>query len=293
MPLWVTVLVVCALLIVIWVRHRKRGHAEALLDEHARRRTTGGPAASTPVSRWREANRLFRAGDPEGLRRLEVIAAASPRHRQAVVATWLAALRGGVSRGLDPTWRTLVERTLVAHLRPGPGFWPGMALDADGAILVDLDLSGCRVGEVSFRGAVFVGDTRLTTMTVTGTADFTAARFLRHADFHDTLFARSATFAFAVFCGNVSLAGARVTGDAVLSDVKVSGRATLSGAEFSGAADLRRVFFGGRALFTDAVFGQDASFAGAWFRGRTDVGTAIIAADVDFTGARFGHRVHR
>ncbi|MBW4722113.1 pentapeptide repeat-containing protein [Saccharothrix obliqua] len=291
MPTWVMWLVVALVLALVVVRHHRRSQAETLLDEHARRRTGGdGP---TPVSVWREANRRFRAGEHEGLLLLAEIGRAVPRRRQDVVDTWLAALRGGVARGLDAGWRVQVQRRLAAHLRPGDDFWPGMDVHAAGAILVDLDLSGCRVAKVDFTGAVFVGDARFAAMTVTGEAVFDGARFLRHAVFTDALFARSASFTLAVFTGNLAFAGVQVAQEARLRAAKVSGRADLRRAEFGGAADFADVFFGGRALFGDVVFHQDALFSRSWFRGWTDVGSALIGEAAGFDGVRFGRRVLR
>ncbi|MEV0679299.1 hypothetical protein AB0I60_22535 [Actinosynnema sp. NPDC050436] len=288
MPTWVMWLAVALVVAAVVVRHHRRSQADTLLDEHARRRTGSGP---TPVSVWREANRRFRAGEREGLLLLAEIGRSVPRRRQDVVDTWLAALRGGVSRGLDSPWRTAVQRELVAHLRPGDDYWPGMAVHASGAILVDFDLSGCRVGEVDFTGAVFVGDARFAAMTVTGEARFDGARFLRHAVFTDALFARSASFALAVFTGNLAFAGVQVAGAARLRAAKISGRADLRRAEFGGSADFAEVFYGGRALFGDVVFHQDAVFSRSWFRGWTDVGSALIGEAAEFGGVRFGHRV--
>ncbi|GAA1284998.1 pentapeptide repeat-containing protein [Saccharothrix xinjiangensis] len=285
--------VAVAVVVVVWagVRHARAAQADALLDEHARRRLAPGVAAVSPVSVWREANRLFRSGDREGLLLLAEIGRQVPRRRQAVVDAWSAALRGGVSRGLDVAWRSAVQRELVSHLRPGGDFWPGMDVVAPGAILVDLDLSGCRVGRVDLVGAVFVGDARFEAATVTGDADFSGARFLRHAVFTDALFARSASWSLAVFTGNVSWRSAQVAGDLAASGAKVSGRADLRGAEVHGTADFRGARFGGRALFGGVVLHRDALFGHVWFRGRTDVGSALIGESAEFGHARFGRRV--
>lgn len=290
MSSWLVPLAVTVVVAWVVVRHVRMSDSETLLDEHARRRV-GPDAVPSPVSVWREANRLFRSGEREGLLLLAEIGRQAPRRRQAVVDTWLAALRGGVSRGLDAPWRQEVQRELVSHLRPGADFWPGMDVVAPGAILVDFDLSGCRVGRVDLLGAVFVGDARFEAMTVTGDANFADARFLRHALFGDVLFARSASFGLAVFAGNVSFRSAQVAEQVVFARSKVSGRADFRAVEVGGPADFRHVRFGGRALFGDVVFHQDAWFGHAWFRGRTDVGSALIGETADFDQARFGRRV--
>lgn len=286
--------VAVVVVVVVWagVRHVRAARSDALLDEHARRRLGAAQAVPSPVSVWREANRLFRGGEREGLLLLAEIGRRVPRRRQAVVDTWLAALRGGVGLGLDAPWRRAVQRELVSHLRPGGDFWPGMDVVAPGAILVDFDLSGCRVGRVDLVGAVFVGDARFDAATVTGDADLSGARFLRHAVLSEVLFARSVSLRQAVFTGNVSLRSAQVVGVLSAAGAKVSGRADLRGAEVHGAADFRGARFGGRALFGGVVFHRDALFSHVWFRGRTDVGSALIGEAAEFGHARFGRRVN-
>lgn len=145
MSSWLMPVAVAVVIVWIGVRHARASRSETLLDDHARRRVGPGAQVPGPVSVWREANRLFRAGEREGLLLLAEIGRQAPKRRQAVVTTWLAALRGGVSLGLDAPWRVAVQRELVSHLRPGADFWPGMDVVAPGAILVDFDLSGCRV----------------------------------------------------------------------------------------------------------------------------------------------------
>ncbi|GGP53868.1 pentapeptide repeat-containing protein [Saccharothrix coeruleofusca] len=290
-PTWLQWVFVAVVIGVVVHRHHRTSRAETLLDEHARRRTA--PAAPAPVSRWRQANRLLRAGERAGLDLLEEIGRQQPRRRQDVVDAWLAVLRGGVERGLDAPWRRLVQQRLRAHLRPGEDFWPGVELKAAGAILVDWDLSGCRVAAADFTGAVFLGDARFTAATVTGAARFDQARFLRHARFDEALFVGPVSFADAVFTGNAGFAGVRAAREAVLDGVRVSGRADLRRAEFTGPASVRGARFGGRALFGGAVFQHDAVFSGSWFRGRTDVGSALIGESARFDGVRFGRRVNR
>ncbi|HEX6345339.1 pentapeptide repeat-containing protein [Umezawaea sp.] len=286
---WLTVLFFGVVALVIAVRHYRQGQADALLDDHARRRTSG--EAEKHLSTWRDAHRRLRDGDVEGLRALEAIGQDRSRLRQDIVTSICAGLRGGVDHGVDAEWRLTLQDALVRHLRPGPDFWAGMSLRFDGATLVDLDLRGCRVRAARFARAELLGTSRFDAVTVTGDAEFDGARFGRLVRFDDALFARSASFRGTRFTGNASFDGMRVTAEATFSHSRFSGRAVFSRAEFADTAGFRRVRFGGRAYFTGTVFGKDAHFDHTWFRGRTDVTDALFADDASFDGTLFGRRV--
>ncbi|ACU37327.1 hypothetical protein Amir_3430 [Actinosynnema mirum DSM 43827] len=288
---WLPWVVAAALAAVAVARQVRMSEHDTLLDEHARRRTAPD-RVSTPTA-WRRVTRDVLDGAPRALDRLDAHVAQRPDRRQDAVDLLLICLRSGVARGLNAAWRTEVQDRLRAHLSPGPGFWPGMALRAAGATLVELDLSGCRPGSIDLTGAVFLGDARLRAMTVTGPATFAQARFLRHADLADTLFTADADLTGAVLTGNAVLRGVRVAGATSLAGARVSGRADLSGAELTGPADFTGARFGGRALFTGTTFGHDARFDRVWFRGRTDVTSALVGDTASFTDARFGRRVPR
>jgi uncharacterized protein YjbI with pentapeptide repeats len=291
-PTWLSWLIAAAIVALIVFRHFRQRQADALLNDHARRRTSG--EAEQPMSEWRAANRMLSAGDPEGLRRLEALGQETPKLRQSIVNQICVGLRGGVLlHGLDVPWRTTLQQALATHLRPGTGFWAGMNLTLVGAELVDLDLSGCRVRNADFTRSHFHGDSRFDSMTATGEALFEGVRFDRHASFDEALFAQQVSFRAAAFAGNASFKGIRVSQEATFSHARFSGRAVLSGAEFGDVAHFRRTRFGGRAYFTGAVFAKAAHFEHTWFRGRTDVGSALYADDAGFDGAVFGRRVPR
>jgi uncharacterized protein YjbI with pentapeptide repeats len=286
---WLTALFFGVVALVIAVRHYRQGKADTLLDDHARRRTSG--EADRHLSAWRDAHRRLRDGDVEGLRALEAIGQDKSRLRQDIVTSICAGLRGGVDHGVDAEWRHTLQDALVRHLRPGPDFWAGMSLQFDGATLVDLDLRGCRVRAAKFSRAEILGTSRFDAVTVTGDAEFDGARFGKLVSFDDALFARSASFRGTRFTGNATFDGMRVTAEATFSHSRFSGRAVFSRAEFADTAGFRRVRFGGRAYFTGTVFGKDATFDHTWFRGRTDVNAALFADEASFDGTLFGRRV--
>lgn len=286
---WLTALFFGVVALVIAYRHYRQGKADTLLDDHARRRTSG--EADRHLSAWRDAHRRLRDGDVEGLRELERIGQEKSRLRQDIVTSICAGLRGGVGLGVDEQWRRTLQDALVRHLRPGTEFWAGMSLQFESATLVDLDLRGCRIRAARFGRAELLGTSRFDAVTVTGDAEFDGARFGRLVSFDDALFARSASFRAARFTGNATFDGLRVTAETTFSHSRFSGRASFRGAEFADSAGFRRVRFGGRAYFTGTVFGKDAHFDHTWFRGRTDVNDALFADDASFDGTLFGRRV--
>ncbi|WP_406639117.1 pentapeptide repeat-containing protein [Amycolatopsis sp. WGS_07] len=103
-------------------------------------------------------------------------------------------------------------------------------LDLRGAVLIDLDLRGRRVGSALFSGARFIGPALFSNACFTevagfmdaefhGIARFADTRFVGNAVFHSTLFAKASSFARArfegvakfrraVFCGDPGLDGA-------------------------------------------------------------------------------------
>src|SRR5688572_6322776 len=76
----------------------------------------------------------------------------SAEHRQPALDVLCEALRGLPWPGteVDQRWRMVLQATLLAHLRPGPGFWLGSDLDLRRTTLVDFDLSDCRLGSARF-----------------------------------------------------------------------------------------------------------------------------------------------
>lgn len=288
---WLAAVFVGVVALVIALRHYRQGQADTLLDDHARRRTSG--EAERHLSEWRDAHRKLRDGDVEGLRTLERIGQEKTRLRQDIVTSICAALRGGLELGVDEEWRRALQDALVRHLRPGTEFWAGMSLQFEWATLVDFDVSGCRIRSAKFTSAVFLGASRFDAMTVTGDADFDRARFGPRVSFDDALFAKSTSFRGTLFTGNASFDGVRVTEEATFSHARFSGRTTFARAEFADEAHFRRVRFGGRTYFTGTVFGKQATFDDTWFRGRTDVNDALFGDDASFTGTLFGRRVPR
>jgi hypothetical protein len=216
------------------------------------------------------------------------------RHRQPALDAMCEALRELPWPGteVDQRWRMVLQATLAAHLRPGPGFWLDSDLDLRRATLVDFDLSRCRVRTARFDGTRFLGDTRLDHATFLGEAGCGGAYFGRHLLCTRSVFAHSLDLRGATVCGNGEFSAVHVAGAVTLRGARFSGRADFTGARFGADLDCSGVRFGGRALFRQALFAGAASFTGAWFRGREDFVDAAFGGESSFRDTRFGHRVH-
>ncbi|GAB2837658.1 pentapeptide repeat-containing protein [Lentzea nigeriaca] len=251
--------------------------------------------ARTPVRDIR-SRLLSRDADARlsGLRDWAEYGARAVEHRQPALDLLCEALRELPWPGTeaDQRWRLVLQASLTARLRPGPGFWLGSDIDLRHTTLVDFDLAQCRVGAARLDGSRFVGDARFDLATFLG--DFTAhgAFFGRHVVCTQSVFARGFGLREATVCGNGEFSGIHAAGAVTLRGTRWSGRADFTGARFGSELDCSRVRFGGRALFRRAWFAGAASFAGTWFRGREDFVDAAFGGETSFENIRFGHRVH-
>ncbi|MCP2197036.1 pentapeptide repeat-containing protein [Lentzea flava] len=229
-----------------------------------------------------------------GLRDWAEYGARAVEHRQPALDVLCGALRELPWPGteIDQRWRMVLQASLTAHLRPGPGFWLDSEIDLRHTTLVGFDLSQCRVGRARFDGTRFLGDARFDQATFLGDLDLNGAFFGRHVVFTQSVFARGLGLRGATVCGNGEFSGVHAAGAVTLRGTRLSGRADFTGARFGSDVDCSHVRFGGRALFRRAWFAGAASFAGTWFRGREDFVDAAFGGETSFENTRFGHRVH-
>ncbi|MBM7775660.1 hypothetical protein JOD54_005864 [Actinokineospora baliensis] len=164
-----------------------------------------------------------------GLYALERLAQDNPGHRQTVVNVYCAYLRMPFDPPEDTTpadpaalpehrsrlqereVRRAVQRILLLHLRPELAeFWPDMDLGLTGAVLIDFDLSRCRIRSstfamasfqyrANFSGTRFDGYAWFRGTTFTGQAWFQGAEFGGHANFNEVTFQDEARFRDASF----------------------------------------------------------------------------------------------
>ncbi|MEU3644991.1 pentapeptide repeat-containing protein [Lentzea sp. NPDC034063] len=262
-----------------------------------RRRRTPGPAprSLSPLQDIR-ARLLAPESDVRlgGLRDWVAHGESRAEHRQPALDVLCEALRELPWPGtaVDQRWRSVLQASLAARLRPGPGFWLGSDVDLRHTTLVDFDLSECRLRDARFDGTRFLGDARFDQSTFLGTFQARGAFFARHVQLTRSVFARGLGLRGVTVCGNGELSHIHVAGPAVLRGTRFSGRADFTCSRFGSELDCSRVRFGGRAVFRRAWFAGASSFAGAWFRGREDFVDAAFGGESSFENARFGHRVH-
>ncbi|MFD4672274.1 pentapeptide repeat-containing protein [Lentzea sp. NPDC058450] len=193
-----------------------------------------------------------------GMYALERLAQNVPDQRQTIVNVLCAYLRMPEKESAeDRQVRLTAQRILASHLHPeGDTFWGGIDLDLTGAVLVDFDLTSCRVR----------------------TAAFDAAKFVGAAAFREVLFAGEATFEHAEFGAEASFTNA-----------EFGGRAAFGDTEFADIAWFSRAVFRAVARFDNAVFGEDAWYSEAMFAGPVLFDDAEFGQRALFTQARFGY----
>ncbi|MBZ3906189.1 pentapeptide repeat-containing protein [Streptomyces griseiscabiei] len=280
------------------------------------------------------------------LRELEVLAQEHPAQRRPVADVVCRYLRGAVGRcggssvGLgaeaaaaSPTAAADAAAALLANLarrRPVTDEAPTIDLDIDltGAVLPDVDFSGCRFGRVRcadahfrgagvFDGARFAGEALFERAVFEGDACFTGVRFGDTAVFGRTRFRAGADFTGARFQGTAWFGRGEealpedeaaweevetwrpVAWDergeddplwplAVLEEDYQSWEEGGDGARFSGRVSFADVRFERAAWFWKARFGGAALFQRAVFGGRVH----LVQPTVDLTGARLSGTTH-
>ncbi|MET8986974.1 pentapeptide repeat-containing protein [Nonomuraea wenchangensis] len=203
--------------------------------------------------------------------------------------------------------RLTAQRILATHLRydntptprrrwsfrnpdRNPRHWSDIRLDLTGAVLLDFDLSTCRMSTAEFVGAIFTGTATFDKATFTGEARFSEATFTQDAFFSHATFTRDAWFSEATFTQDAFFSEATFTNaifdKATFVGTVPSTKHTLSGAVFIGATFHRIARFTGTTFTQDAWF-QNTTFNSAVFAGATFNRSARFSK-ATFTGtARF------
>ncbi|WP_410591134.1 pentapeptide repeat-containing protein [Amycolatopsis sp. lyj-23] len=182
-----------------------------------------------------------------GLYALERLGQDNPKQRQMIVNVLCAYLRmpfKGPKTGLrgrtgaelgedtDPELlvRLAAQELLKTHLsHDDPGYWPGMSVDLQRAVLVDFRLSGCTLAAADFSRARFVGAVHIRGSHFTRRTGFYGAEFTDIANFDRSTFDEGAFF---------------------------------SGAHFARSVRFTRIRSGGKFQFSHTVFGESADFDG-------------------------------
>ncbi|GAB2815856.1 pentapeptide repeat-containing protein [Lentzea nigeriaca] len=161
-----------------------------------------------------------------------------------------------VEARLELDVRLTAQRILADHLRPEGDYWGEHDIDLTGAVLVDLEMSDCRVASARFDRASFLGKC-IPPTEYTGPARFVEASFAGPVAFSGASFEKWAVFDGASFGGRVWFGGA-----------SFASRAMFSGVSFL-AADFRDASFSDSVFFAEATFdggpvADHAGFEDAW-----------------------------
>lgn len=250
----------------------------------------------------------MRSGDPAdrlaGLYALERIAKATPAHRQACVDPMCAYLRvpfdpaAGNGSRQELTLRQTAQRLIVELLRakdrrrPRDAVPPAdLTIDLRGAVLVDLDLTGCRVRAASFAGSTFRGDIDLDSA-VFGVADFQNAYFHESANLRNTRFAGQSRFSRALFCGQTDFSETIFGGETRFEATQFLGTTTFDRTAFRAPAKFTSAKFYCSSRFTGTVYDDEVWFDHIYFTGEQRFQNAVFRRPAHFENSRFDAPVH-
>jgi uncharacterized protein YjbI with pentapeptide repeats len=201
-------------------------------------------------------------------------------------------VEGGRAQVAERRLRQTVQGLLTRHLSPGDPaaeFWPGIDLDLSGAILTELDLSGCRVRSARFEETIFEGPARFVGTTFEGPVVLSHADFRGDGSFANAEFEAAVDLSWATFARTVDFQHARFAAESTFDGARLGSSATMDAATFAGpaaftAAQFRMASFRGARFFAPAEF-PGAAFVSADFGGR-----CVFAEEALFNGATFTGR---
>ncbi|MGV9862642.1 pentapeptide repeat-containing protein [Rhodococcus koreensis] len=164
-------------------------------------------------------------------------------------------------------------------------------LDLTGESIPPTSLEWCRLDDVCFELATFIGGASFRGANFTGEASFDSVTFEDRAHFGDASFADTAWFKDVTFANTFPLETANSVVTAEFSDAGFAGEAWFEKAMFAGAANFERAAFATTAWFKEAVFTGRADFRGATFTGGSVTFTGPLwlrtprVRAAEFTGA--------
>lgn len=169
----------------------------------------------------------------------------------------------------NPTYRQEREVRLTAqtilhtHLMNDPmgettAFnWGRLDLDLTGATLIDFDLSWCAVGNVKFRGTIFVGDVRWEFADFGEIAMFDEATFAGKVSIVETQFREQVSFARTNFAQEAAFHRVAFPGATSFKQAHFESHTDFSYSTFHTGSGIRSV-----VTFAEALFSQRPEFTG-------------------------------
>ena len=187
-----------------------------------------------------------------GLYALERLGQDNPKQRQTIVNVLCAYLRmpfAGLETGIrggrggppeaPPDYdeselqvRLAAQELLKTHLgHDEPGYWPGMSIDLQRAVLVDFRLSGCTIAAADFSRARFLGAVHIRGTNFERRAGFYGTQFTALANFDRSVFAEGAFFSWATFGGDARFTRTRSAGSFQFYNTVFEGEAVFEDSE--------------------------------------------------------------
>ncbi|MEU4443618.1 pentapeptide repeat-containing protein [Actinosynnema sp. NPDC050801] len=172
-----------------------------------------------------------------------------------------------------------------------PKHWPGdHDLDLTGAMLIDLDLSGCSIRDATFNGASFLGDAHFRFVEFTRQTTFDRARFESRALFQDARFRQTGSFLGTVFVGAAMFDKVRFVNSAWFFDAEFTDQASFGEASFHGQVGFHRTRFAD-VTFESARMAMPGEFVELRCTGDAVFSRVHFASGATFTAAEFGGTV--
>ncbi len=200
-----------------------------------------------------------------------------------------APVRTGEGEVRRTALRVVGEHLLPETVRPpGRESWSELSLDLCGAVLPDLDWSGCQLmGKITFSGVVFRGMVNFSNATFGSRTPFDSATFQGEALFGTANFEADVTFERASFHGRARFGGTTFARHAEFGYARFTEGVWFGYAEFMSSAGFGHASFDGAARFGKAVFHRGSWFAHATFAGDRPFSGATFHGRSEFEGASF------
>lgn len=145
-------------------------------------------------------------------------------------------------------------------------------------------------GEADFTGARFLGYFSSSHTDFSGDAYFNHSAFLRGMSFNSAKFSGHAYFSSAEFSGFAAFPQSIFMGDAYFIDATFRDGTTISNVEFQARALFRGAFFSGINVLDETVFSDVADFEKAQFLGQSSFRKAVFSKKAGFQDSVFSDK---
>jgi uncharacterized protein YjbI with pentapeptide repeats len=159
------------------------------------------------------------------------------------------------------------------------------------SFLGQADFANASFASSSFSFTSFAQPAFFTGAVFRDNVSFEDAQFAKDVSFNGALFMGNANFNYSDFASYSYFSGAQFLSDVIFSDIDFSGALDFSAAKVAGKAN----FFGSRfssAIFSNSVFSGPVQFGLAAFSGLSSFGQVVFADEANFNLARFSQATY-